>query len=431
MQPWNSASYDVVVIGTGPGGATLAAELSRNGKKVLILERGSGAAILGTMLQCIKIALIPGRSLFFTPEMLSLVRGITLGGSSVLAYATAFEPDYAIFEKQGIDLKPEVEQVMSALPIAPLSDKLVGPAAKRIMSSARGLGFSWDKLPKMVYQDKCKPNCDRCTMGCPYGAKWSARDYIDEACRHGADLLTGARVTSLMIEDGRVSSVWFTHKKATYTVSAPLVILAAGGIGTPLILRESGIDNAGTDFFFDPLVVLAGTVDDLDAGREFPMAAGFADSTDGYILTDLVWPGWIRAIFTIRAGRFDRLGGHRKMLPIMVKIQDDLGGQLTKHGWVNKRLAKNDHSRLKKGSEIARKILRHAGAYKIYTTGTAAVHPGGSAKIGEVVDANLRTQYTNLYICDCSVIPASWGRPPTLTLIALGNRLSKHILARE
>jgi choline dehydrogenase-like flavoprotein len=72
MEDWNSLSFDAVVIGSGPGGATVAAELSRQGKKVLILEWGSGAAVKGTMLQTIGMALIPGRGLFFTPELLSL-----------------------------------------------------------------------------------------------------------------------------------------------------------------------------------------------------------------------------------------------------------------------------------------------------------------------------------------------------------------------
>jgi choline dehydrogenase-like flavoprotein len=427
MDAWSSLVYDAIVIGSGPGGATVAAELSRQGKKVLILEWGSGATIKGTMLQSTGIALIPGRGLFFTPELLALVRGVTLGGSSILAYATAFEPNYEIFEKHGIDLKPEVKQAKSELPIAPLADDLLGPSAQRIMASALNLRYPWEKLPKMVHQDKCRASCDKCTMGCPYGAKWTARETIDQACRNGASLLMGARVTRLIVEDDHVSGVQFSMGGSLHKASAPVAILSAGGIGTPLILRDLGISQAGSDFFFDPLVVVAGSLNDLDDGREFPMAAGFHNPSEGYVLTDLVWPGWIRAIFTLRAGRLDRLAGHRKMISIMIKIKDDLGGRLTRYGWANKRLTASDHNRLKRGSEVARKILQNAGAYNIYNTGITAVHPGGTARIGEVVDANLKTRYDNLYVCDCSVIPESWGLPPTLTLIALGKRLGKHL----
>jgi choline dehydrogenase-like flavoprotein len=135
MNALNSAKYDAIVIGSGPGGATVAEELSRHGMKILILEWGSGAPIKGNIRQAIQMGLIPGRGLFFTPQMLGLVRAITLGGSSVMAYATAIDPPYELFEKYGIDLKPEVEQIIHELPIAPLKDELLGQSAQRIMAS--------------------------------------------------------------------------------------------------------------------------------------------------------------------------------------------------------------------------------------------------------------------------------------------------------
>ena len=428
MERWRQEAVDAIVIGSGPGGATVARELSRHGMKTLILERGTGAPIKGTMLQSIALALIPGRGLLFTQELLALVRGITVGGSSILAYATAFEPPYEMFASHGIDLRKDVEDIKSELPISPLADHLVGPAARRIMASAQSLGYTWTKLPKIVYQDKCRPHCDKCTMGCPYGAKWTARAHVDEACAHGAVLLTGARVTSLAVRDGRVESVRFSKGGRNYHVSAPLVILAAGGIGTPLILRASGITNAGRGFFFDPLVVVMGTVDDLDGGREFPMATGLHDPGEGYVMTDLVWPKWIYGMFTAQVLRLDRVGAHGRTLPIMVKIKDDLGGRLTGRGGVRKRLTEGDRTKLIRGSETARRIIESAGARHILRTWYMAVHPGGTAKIGDVVDSNLKSRLDNLYVCDCSVIPESWGLPPTLTLIALARRLAKHLV---
>jgi choline dehydrogenase-like flavoprotein len=426
MHAWNTLVYDAIVIGSGPGGASVAAELSKQRKKVLILEWGRGDAIKGNMLQSIEIALIPGRGLFFTPDFLGLSRAIILGGSSVIAYATAFEPPYEIFDMHGIDLRPEIRQLYTELPIAPLADDLVGPSAQRIMSSARELGFPWEKLPKIVYQENCRTGCDKCTMGCPFGAKWTSRELIDQACSNGSILITSAYVKRLLVNGEHVSGVQFTKDGRVHNASAPLVILAAGGIGTPIILRASGFANAGEDFFFDPLVILVGILDDLDDGKEFPMAAGFHDSEEGYVLTDLVFPAWIRSVFTLPKLRIDRLGGHRKSLPVMVKIKDDLSGRVTTHGWVNKRLTDKDRIRLRRGSEVARNILEHAGAHSIYHTMTIAVHPGGSAKIGDVVDSNLKTKYDNLYICDASVIPASWGLPPILTILDLGKRLGNN-----
>ena len=116
----------------------------------------------------------------------------------------------------------------------------------------------------------------------------------------------------------------------------------------------------------------------------------------------------------------------------MVKIKDALGGRLTDGGGVRKTLADADRAKLMHGYENARRILREAGATDIYKTWYFAAHPGGTVKIGQLVDANLQTEaYRNLYVCDCSVIPEAWGLPPVLTIVALGKRLARHLVAKE
>jgi len=427
MNTFENVEFDAIIVGSGPGGGSVANELSKRGLKILILEKGRGEPIKGTAAQLISTAMIPGKSLHFTQQMLSLIHGITLGGSSVLYYACAFDPPYEMFESHGIDLHQEVDEAKQELPIAPLSDDLLGPAARRIMDSAQDLGYKWSKLPKMVYQDKCRPDCDKCVMGCPYDAKWSSRMYVENACENGAVLLTGANVKRVLQENRAASGVEFTHQGTQHQAFAKTIVLAAGGIGTPLILRQSGMRNVGSDFFFDPLIFAIGTVDDLKGGKEFPMAAGHNFHEDGYVMTDLVLPRWLYWLFTAQVFRFDRLSAHSRSLPIMIKAKDELGGHLTERGGVRKRLTEIEHKRLMSGYEKARKILRNAGARNIYKTWYLAVHPGGTVKINDVVDSNLKTEIDNLFVCDCSVIPEAWGLPPSLTLIALGKRLGKHL----
>jgi hypothetical protein len=395
--------------------------------KILILERGRCEPLKGTPAQLISMALIPGKSLHFTQQMLSLIHAITVGGSSIIYYANAFDPPYQMFDVHGIELRDEVDETKQELPIAPLADDLVGPAAGRIMESALDLGFEWNKLPKYVYQDKCRPNCDKCVMGCPHGAKWSSRMYIEDSCRNGATLLTGADVKRVLIEKRTAVGVEFIHQGQLRKAFGEAIVLSAGGIGTPFILRQSGIPVVGYDFFFDPVVFAIGTVDDLRTGKEFPMAAGNNFPEDGYVMTDLVLPRWIYWTFTAQVFRLDRLPAHSHALPIMIKVKDELGGRLTQRGGVRKRLGKIERRRFAEGYERARKILRNAGARHIYQTWYLATHPGGTVKIGDVVDSNLKAEIDNLFVCDCSVIPEAWGLPPTLTLIALGKRLAKHL----
>ena len=118
-------------------------------------------------------------------------------------------------------------------------------------------------------------------------------------------------------------------------------------------------------------------------------------------------------------------------LSIMVKIKDDLGGRITNRGGCRKDLSKSDYKKLNDGYDHAKKILKNAGVKRVSKTMVYAAHPGGTVKIGDIVDSNLKTEYDNLYVCDCSVIPEAWGLPPTLTVLGFGKRLSKHLLNQQ
>jgi len=115
----------------------------------------------------------------------------------------------------------------------------------------------------------------------------------------------------------------------------------------------------------------------------------------------------------------------------MVKWKDALGGRLTDGGGVRKMLTAADKRVARHGFETARRVLQSAGASDIYGTWYLAAHPGGTVKIGHLVDANLKSPIDGLYVCDCSVIPEAWGLPPSLTLVALGKRLARHLAAHR
>jgi choline dehydrogenase-like flavoprotein len=422
-------SYDVIVVGTGPGGASTARELARAGARVLILEQGSAAPLRGTLAQMATMAL-PGRGAWLHRDASLLVAGTALGGSSALNFATAAAPPAAMFAAHGIDLAPALASLRTELPLAPLPDSLVGPMAARIMGAARAAGLAWEKLDKMIRPQACRSGCWRCVYGCPYGAKWSARDFVEEACRHGAVLLDRSRVRRVLMEDGRASGVEFTRAGSTHTVRAPMVVLAGGGIGSPRLLHASGLGPRLAPFFSDPVVAVMGSVEDMDetrGGAEVPMAAGASFPDEGVALADLTLPGPMYAAFALQAGRVDRVGAHRRTLSVMVKIRDDIGGAVGPR-WVDKRLSQDDRARFDKGIGMARTILEQAGAKQVFATHHFAAHPGGSIRIGAGVDSELRAA-PGLYVCDASVIPGPWGLPPTLTLLCLGKRLGAMLAA--
>ena len=423
------SDFDVIVAGSGPGGATVTRELARAGRRVLLLEWGDRPDIRGSFIQLASMVRRPGRGVLFTPDGLALFRNVTTGGSSMSYYATAWEPPAEGLKHYGIDISRELEEIRSELPINVLPDELIGPFAGRIMASARALGYDWDKFQKFVYPEKCRPDCDKCIYGCPYGAKWTSRMFAEEAAGLGATLLNGARVGRVLIERGKALGVEFRMMGEDHRVHARQIILSAGGIGSPVILRASGIKAAGQDFFFDPLIGVFGTTKGIKGGREFPMAAGCHFEEEGYILSDYNLPAPYYMAFACEVLRFDRLFSHSRTLQIMVKARDPLGGRLTDKGAVRKRLTAEDKRRLLHGCERATGILKHAGAKNIFRSWYIAAHPGGTVKIGDLVDSDLQTEIENLYVCDCSVIPAAWGLPPVFTILCLAKRLAGHLSA--
>ena len=394
------------------GGATVAKELSCQNKKVLILEWGNNAPLKGTFLQSMKMIGIPGKNvLFINKKMMMLIRGTTTGGSSTFYCAAVTDPPFEQLESHGIDITKEVEELKKEIPIAPLSDELIGPIGTRIMESARDLGYDWQKINKFIFQDKCRAGCWRCSFGCPYDAKWTARNFVEEAIDNGAVLINGAKVKSVIKNGGTATGVEFTKNGRKHRVEAPVIVLAAGGIGSAEILRRSGMENAGYDFFVDPVLMATGKVKDIKEGKEIPMQAGWHVKGE-FMLTDLVVP-------------------KSPKLSIMIKIRDELKGRITSGGGCRKELSPEDYKKMDAGFAHAEKILKNAGVKTPQKSMGLASHPGGTVKIGELLDSNLKTQWDNLYVCDCSAIPGPNGQPPTLTILGLGKRLAGHLLKKS
>ncbi len=425
------AEYDVIVVGSGPGGASVARELSRQGKKVLILEWGDNDPLKGTVTQVIPRAFTPGKSISFTPQMLKVVRAITTGGSSVIYCATAFDPPVEMLKKYGVDISAEAAEVREDVPIGPLSDALMAAGPRRFLESARALGYDAHRLNKFIFQDKCRANCQLCSYGCPYGAKWSARNFVDEALENGAEMINFAKVEKVLVENQAAVGVEYRHERETFQAYGAKIVIAAGGIGSPLILRQSGIPGTGYQFFFDPLVFVYGRIKGLGSGRAVPMSAGIHFPDDGIVMTDFNMPHLMKILFDLEVLKVRQAFAYHDVLPIMIKVRDDLGGEITKRGWVRKSLGRQDKLRLEKGADHARRILANAGATDIYRGWMFGAHPGGTVKIGEHLDTDLKTVFDNLYVCDCSVIPEEWGLPPTWTLLALGRRLARHLAAAD
>lgn len=324
--------YDAVIVGSGPGGASAARELCRAGKRVIMLEYGSDSQRLGNHLSLLDKIDWKNALPLAHPVM---VRGITTGGSSLIYCATAARPPAFIKEQTGIDLIPYAEAFEKELGVAPLRDRLVGRAATRIMGTANALGMDWRLLPKFINPDKWRPDCGKCMLGCTRGAKWTARDFLKEARAMGMELRTRARVAEVIEKNGEAVGVRGDGPDGPVEIRAERVVLAAGGLGTPVILKRSGISGAGQGFFIDPLLFTYGECDQIDKGSiyDIPMTAGTWQfhEAEGFLLTDLAEP-WILLCLSMLSNlppRIDRVPRVRGVLGIMTKSRTPSPGPLT------------------------------------------------------------------------------------------------------
>jgi choline dehydrogenase-like flavoprotein len=424
---------DVVVVGSGPGGATVARGLAQAGRKVLLLEEGRRHRWLGNHLTATRIADRAGLS--FSEEGMHIVAAHTLGGSTIMYCGTATRPPAWLKDKYGIDLTHWVDETHRELKVQKLPDEVMGTAAIRLHEAANELGYDFERFEKFIDPSKCRSHCGgTCMLGCPYGAKWTAREYVDDMIRAGGEVLTKARVSEVIVEDGMARGVRATTSRGELVVRADLVVIAAGGLGTPTILQRSGIHEAGVGMFIDPLVFVTGVSRHKGTALGPPMAIGTYEMIDeGIVISDLIDPWGIWLFMTGRSNprRLRDFLQYRKMMGLMVKIGDERQGFITLDRRISKPLTEQDRYRLNRGAAISREILIKAGCRpdSVIVGPVRGAHPGATARIGSVVDKNLCTRFKGLYVADASVLPEALDRPTVLTIISLAKRLVDHLIA--
>ena len=348
------------------------------------------------------------------------------GGSTVVSCGNGvrcLEKELAEF---GIHLEMEFAEAEGEMRIAPYDERRLSKGSKRILEASKELGYRMEPMPKFIDPAKCR-RCGGCQLGCKHGAKWTALDYLDVARKNGAEILYDTRVNKVVTENGKVKGINITGPGGNSEILADVVILAAGGMGTPVILQKSGIEEAGSNLFLDLLVNTYGVADGLSQREEPTMALVDKEfyESKGFILSPFLnQPRMVRFLEMGMKGIF--LPTDRS-LGIMTKIRDDSVGQVHADGTFSKPVTENDRAKLKKGSAISKEILTKAGAdsKSIVVTKVQGAHPGGTAAIDTVVDKDLQTKVNNLFVCDASVFPTSSGMPPILTIVALAKRLAK------
>jgi choline dehydrogenase-like flavoprotein len=425
-----SLESQVVIVGSGVGGAVLANELAQKGIKITILEAGKHEK-LGTERRSLNFYTSGS---YFSPseksvEGTELLRTKMVGGSSVVTLGNGIRALEQELAEQKVDLKEEFEEAEDELKIIPTPTKAMGQRTVLLMNAAEALGYSVKPMPKYIDFKKCR-NCGNCQLGCIYGAKWTSLQHLGKARKAGAKLLTSTPVQEVLHTNGEITGVRTANTQGFSEITTQTVILAAGGLGTPAILQKSGIP-AGNDLFADLFINTYGLVD----AAQYPDELGMATIIDlhdkeGFILSPFIDTPLDMFLYLPLFQKLNSRRRHR-ILGLMAKTTDDAVGTVDEKGIIHKPITKDDQKRLDKGKQLSSEILIQAGAdpQSIFTSPIRGAHVGGTASIGKVVNSQFETEISRLFVCDASILPKTPGKPPVLTIVALAKRLAKTLVS--
>lgn len=427
--------YDVIVVGTGPGGAGVARDLSRAGRRVLMIERGRdwrSSPLYGRYAGALLYA--DRRALLFTREGVQIVRPLMVGGATSMYAGCSAPPPSWLRDRFDVDVRGEAEELHRELQIAPLPPELRGTGSTLVAEAANGLGMQWQPQDKFMLPARARPfDCGaHCLLGCRCGAKWTAAEFVDDAVAAGATLQPRARVTRILTRNGAAIGVAGRGSNGPFEVYAGRIIIAAGGLGSPVLLRTAGID-AGHGVAMDTTVMVYGSGAVPGMGADPPMTWSCADPELDVMYSTLIDPWLMYPIIMAVKGPTWPLTWSRwgRTLGVMIKVRDEVSGGIDSRGRVSKGLTPGDSQRLDRAEQVARRILIAAGcgADTLIRTPLRGTHPSATARIGDVVNTELETRIRGLYVCDASVFPEALGRPTVLTILALARRLARTIAA--
>ncbi|RAP52748.1 MAG: hypothetical protein BZ138_02420 [Methanosphaera sp. rholeuAM270] len=398
---------NVLIIGAGTGGLSVARQLSQKDDiNITIIEKGP----LTTASEAYKYYDV------WDKNEMELIKTDLAGGSS-LVIAGNFVPSLVEeLGELGIDITPELEELRDEIGIQAMPESHEGKISRLLEESAKELGLDMQAMPKGINPEKCK-QCGKCAWGCPHGAKWDSLQDLKIAQENGAKLVTNEAVIGLITENNRIKGVKTNRGNQYY---ADGVVLAAGGMVTPKLLRTAGI-KAGETFAVDPFITVGGYLKGAGQDHEIQM--------NKYIkLPHIVISPHTSQFLLPKIQETHPDATTDDIISLMIKVPDNLGGHVYMNEVV-KGIDFEDASLLARGAAIAGNILVKAGAdiESISSTHVRGAHLMASARIGDIVDTNLETEIENLYVADASVLPEAPGLPPIYTILALTRRLGQYL----
>jgi choline dehydrogenase-like flavoprotein len=481
---------DVAIVGSGAGGAVMAAELAEAGLSVVVLEEGSHHPT-ETFTTAVPTALRAlyrdgGSSAALGAPSVRFSEGRCVGGSTVINGGMSWRTPERILERwastdgiDGFDARgaeryfERVERFISARPQDPDS---IGRDQEIFRAGAERLG--WQSVPNIRAQVHCA-GCNSCILGCPTGAKQSTLvSYLPRAIRFGADVYADCRVERVLFRERRAVGVRGHvlaedgRRGPAFQVRARSVVVAGGAIQTPALMVRSGVrtpsGQLGRNLALHPTAAVCGIFDEpVDGWKGVHQAyqvRQFQD--DGLVLVAVNLPPSLLAYSLRHMGPdvADVMSAYSRIVTAGVLVEDRTRGRVRVAAGgrpiVSYGLSDDDASRLVRGVALVAELLFAAGARRVITPfddpkelrtaddlrmlangridkrwmDVSTVHVMGTAAMGadprrHVCDPDGRPYgWQGLRVADASLFPSPIGVNPMETIMALATRSAERIL---
>jgi choline dehydrogenase-like flavoprotein len=483
-------SADVCIIGSGCGGGPSAKIFAEAGKKVILLEEGgyfTSAEFDGTE-QTAYQRLYQRRAGQSTEDLsVTVLQGRCVGGSTTINWMTSLRtPEFTLDDWRhrlridglsAADLDPYFARVEKYLNVHPEPEENHNPNNRIILDGARALGYS-TKANGRNSRDCLRSGA--CGLGCPFDAKLSvALTYVPDAVKSGATVFADCRAEKIELAGTmkRVSGTVLDNTKRAprtdFVIEAPVVIVSASAVNSPVLLLKSGLANSsrqvGRNLTFHLTTAVAGLFE-----RVIYPSGGIPQSAmcDEFLNKNGDNGGfWIEAVPVypaLAALAFPGFGNaHREQMrkfphtgaSITLVKEIDSSGRVTvnDHGRasISYERGPKDTEYLKQGVRAAARIHFAAGAKEVMTLHARptlirsegeierkirsaswenneialfSAHPLGTCRMGtdprtSVVDPHCQTHdVRGLFVIDGSITPTSLGVNPQITLLAIAEK---------
>jgi choline dehydrogenase-like flavoprotein len=472
---------DVVVVGSGAGGAAAARTLAEAGLSVIVVEEGEyhdassyspdPFVALPALYREAGLTVCEGR------PPIPLPLGRCVGGTTVINSGTCLRTPTDVLaawrDQFGISWAPELEGEFEALErdlhVVPVDPERAGRNAELCRAGAEAIGASNGPISRNAGDVVC---CGTCPSGCQLDAKQAAHvSELPRAVAAGALVRSNARAERVTVRGGAAVGV---RCRGGYEVSARAVVLAAGAIGTPELLLRQRIGTSsgelGRNLMIHPACWVGARFEREVRGWEGVMQSWHVDewSDRGLFLEATFTPLAFGAHWLPGTGDdlAQRIAGYDRMAIIGVHMSDRSSRGRVRAGRAGTRIAyrlsEEDAAAIRFGIARAADIHFAAGATEVYPQlgdistvapgeqeraiehgrfrprdmRLEAFHPMGTARMASdpsrsvVAPSGEVHGLARLYVADASIFPTSLKVNPMITIMACARRIARDLADR-